>query len=63
MTRKNKIDRAKVMAALNTICPSCRYAITPAEISRVSFTGMKYPKCGSVFEAGKTISKAEGPKP
>ena len=54
MTRKNKIDRAKVMAALNTVCPSCGYAITPREISRVSFTEMKRPKCGIVFEAGKS---------
>jgi predicted RNA-binding Zn-ribbon protein involved in translation (DUF1610 family) len=32
---------------------SCGYSITPAEISRVSFTEMKCPKCGKVFEAVK----------
>jgi len=32
---------------------SCSYSITPAEISRVSFTEMKCPKCGKVFEAVK----------
>jgi len=34
---KNKIDRAKVLAALNTVCPSCGYSITPIEVVRIDF--------------------------
>ena len=51
--RKSKINRAAVMAAQNTACPSCGYSIPPAEIQRVSTEEMKCPKCGSVFDAGK----------
>jgi ribosomal protein S27AE len=51
---KNKINRAKVLAALNTICPSCGYSITPAEIVRVDAERMRCPKCGSVFAAGRS---------
>jgi predicted RNA-binding Zn-ribbon protein involved in translation (DUF1610 family) len=51
--QKNKINRATVMAALNTTCPACGYSIPPAEIQRVSTEEMKCPKCGSAFEAGK----------
>ena len=42
-----KIHRAAVLAAQNTTCPACGYAITPAEIQRVSTEEMK---CGSVFK-------------
>jgi ribosomal protein S27AE len=52
--RKNKINRAEVMASLNTACPSCGYLIPPGEILRVTTEGMKCPKCDSVFVAGKT---------
>jgi ribosomal protein S27AE len=54
---KNKINRAAVMAAQNTACPSCGYSIPPAEIQRVSTEQMKCPKCGSVFEAGKATAR------
>jgi len=36
---KNKINRAKVVAALNTICPSCGHSISPAEVARVDLSG------------------------
>ena len=51
--RKNKINRADVMACQNTVCPSCGYPTPPAEILPVSTEEMKCPKCGSVFAAGK----------
>jgi ribosomal protein S27AE len=49
--QRKKIDRAKVLAALNTTCPSCGYSISPAEIVRVDMQRMKCPKCGAVFDA------------
>ena len=54
---KNKINRAAVMASLNTPCPSCGYSIPPGEIQRVSTEEMKCPKCGSVFAAGKATTR------
>jgi ribosomal protein S27AE len=48
---KNKINRAKVLAALNTTCPECGYSISPAEIVRIDFERMKCTKCGLVFAA------------
>jgi ribosomal protein S27AE len=54
--RKNKINRADVMASLNTACPSCGYPIPPGEIRRASTEEMKCPQCGSVFVAGKSTA-------
>jgi ribosomal protein S27AE len=51
MPSKQKINREKVQAALNTLCPKCGYSITPAEIRRVDFDSMKCPKCGESFTA------------
>jgi len=34
--RKNRTHRDAVLSAQNTTCPSCGYAIPPAEILRVS---------------------------
>jgi ribosomal protein S27AE len=51
---KNKINRAKVLAALNTICPKCGYSISPAQIVRIDFERMRCPECGAVF-----VAKAE----
>ena len=48
---KNKIDRAKVLAALNTVCPSCGYSITPIEVVRIDFERQCCPKCGLLFDA------------
>jgi len=49
--QKNKINLEKVLAALNTTCPSCGYSITPAEIVRIDSERMRCPKCGTVFDA------------
>ena len=57
---KNRINRGKVMAALNTSCPSCGYSISPAEIVRIDFERQKCPKCGGVFMAkAQTVRKAD----
>jgi len=52
--QKSKINLAKVLAALNTVCPSCGFSISPAEIVRVDSERMRCPKCGHVFEAGRS---------
>jgi transposase len=44
------------MVSLNTTCPSCGYSMPPAQIVQVSTEEMKCPKCGKVFEAGKTAA-------
>jgi hypothetical protein len=49
---KNKINRAQVMAALNTTCPSCGYSISPAEIVRIDFellSGCAAPSAERLF--------------
>jgi len=51
--QKNKINLAKVLAALNTTCPSCGFSISPAEVVRIDFERMRCPKCGAIFESGK----------
>jgi predicted RNA-binding Zn-ribbon protein involved in translation (DUF1610 family) len=57
---KNKINRAQVMAALNTTCPSCGYSISPAEIVRIDFERMCCPKCGAAFSAkSERVRKAD----
>ena len=38
---RQKINRKKVEAALNTLCPKCGYIIPPAEIRRYDFNTMK----------------------
>jgi predicted RNA-binding Zn-ribbon protein involved in translation (DUF1610 family) len=49
MPSKQKINRAKVEAALNTPCPKCGYSIAPADIRRVDFERVECPKCGERF--------------
>jgi len=57
---KNKINRAQVLAALNTICPSCGFSIPPAEVVRVDMQRMVCPKCGLLFDAkSETVRKAD----
>jgi len=51
--QRKKIDLKKVLAALNTVCPSCGASISPAEIVRVDSERMRCPTCGHVLEAGK----------
>jgi predicted RNA-binding Zn-ribbon protein involved in translation (DUF1610 family) len=50
--QRKKIDLNKVLAALNTVCPSCGVSIPPAQVVRVDSERMRCPKCGHVFEAG-----------
>ena len=50
-----KINRAKVLAALNSVCPKCECSISPAEIVRIDSERMRCPKCGHTFEAGKSL--------
>jgi predicted RNA-binding Zn-ribbon protein involved in translation (DUF1610 family) len=38
-----------VLAFLDTICPKCGKAITPAEMQRIDFERMKCPACGELF--------------
>jgi ribosomal protein S27AE len=47
-----KIDLAKVLASLNTLCLKCGYSIPPNETQRLNFTEMKCPKCQAIFVAG-----------
>ena len=57
---KNKINLAKVLAALKTVCPSCGFSITPAEIVRVDMQRMVCPKCGLLFDAkSEPVRKAD----
>jgi len=56
--QRKKIDLKKVLAAMNTTCPGCRYEITPAEIQRIDFERMRCPKCRLVFDARK-VRKAD----
>jgi predicted Zn finger-like uncharacterized protein len=51
LVQKNKINRVKVLAALNAVCPSCSYSISPAEIVRIDSEKMRCPKCGHVFDS------------
>jgi hypothetical protein len=44
MMHKNKINLAKVLAALNTICPKCGYSISPAQIMRVDSERSALPR-------------------
>jgi predicted RNA-binding Zn-ribbon protein involved in translation (DUF1610 family) len=46
MVSKQKINRERVQAALNTHCPKCGYSIPPAEIRRIDFDKMQCPACG-----------------
>ena len=48
-----------VLAALNTICPSCGFSISPAEAVRIDFERMLCPKCGHAFEVGNSRKPQE----
>ena len=49
MPTKQKINREKVMASLNTACPKCGCSITPDKIRRVDFQQVACPECGARF--------------
>ena len=44
----------KVLASLSTICPKCGHAITPAEITRVSWEEIECPACRVRFDPAKS---------
>lgn len=52
MPSKQKIDRQKVMASLDTICPKCGCSITPDKIRRVDFERRMPGKRGAVCAEG-----------
>jgi ribosomal protein S27AE len=54
MVNKQKINREKVMAALNTLCPKCGYSIPPEKIRRIDFSLVECPSCGERFTPGVT---------
>ncbi len=57
---KNRINHAKVKAALDTACPSCGSVISPAEILLVDSENMRCPKCGNIFAAkSEPVRKAD----
>jgi ribosomal protein S27AE len=61
MVSKAKINREKVMAALNTLCPKCGCSIPPESVRRIDFEEMRCPACGAIFNPGKArpIVKSE----
>ena len=52
MVTKPKLNRERVLAALNTPCPKCGHAIPPDKIQRIDFERMICPNCGERFTPG-----------
>jgi ribosomal protein L37AE/L43A len=44
-----KVNLEKVLASLDTMCPRCEKAISPAEVRRADFDLMECPACGEKF--------------
>jgi ribosomal protein S27AE len=59
MPRSRKINREKVMAALNKTCPKCGFVITPDQVKRVDFERIECPKCGEKFQPNAFPMKAQ----
>jgi len=53
MPKKQKIDLAKVLAALGTLCPHCGYSIPPQQRKLVDFDHVQCPECGDRFVPGE----------
>ena len=49
MARSRKVNREKVQASLDVVCPKCGKVITPAEVRRVDFQNIVCPACGEQF--------------
>jgi predicted RNA-binding Zn-ribbon protein involved in translation (DUF1610 family) len=49
MPSKQKINRAMIMASLNTICTKCGLAISPGDLRRIDTFRIECPKCGQRF--------------
>ena len=58
MVSKQKINREKVQAALNTLCPKCGYSIPPERVRRIDFDSMECPNCGERFSPGSGQKRA-----
>ncbi len=57
MPRSRKIDMAKVLACMDTVCPKCGKEIMPADVQRTEFERMKCPACGEVFVPTRRLSR------
>jgi predicted RNA-binding Zn-ribbon protein involved in translation (DUF1610 family) len=53
MPKRGRIDLTKVRASLASVCPTCGYEITPAEVQRVDGQSVRCPKCSAIFMSGK----------
>jgi len=60
MPGKQKINREKVQAALNTLCPKCGTSIPPDKIRRIDFSRMECPSCAERFTPGAARVNVEG---
>jgi predicted RNA-binding Zn-ribbon protein involved in translation (DUF1610 family) len=49
MPTKQKVDLAKVMASLGTVCTNCGCSIPPERVRRVDFEHVACPQCGEPF--------------
>jgi ribosomal protein S27AE len=56
---KPKINREKVMAALNTLCPKCGCSIPPENMRRIDSYRVECPSCGERFTAGQKVTVNE----
>jgi hypothetical protein len=46
---RRKINREKVLASMDKVCPKCAQVITPAEVRRIDFERIERPVCGEQF--------------
>ncbi len=53
MPRKQKLDRDRVMASLNAVCPKCGCSITPDKVQRIDFNHIECPACREQFVPGR----------
>jgi predicted RNA-binding Zn-ribbon protein involved in translation (DUF1610 family) len=51
MPSKAKINLAKVVASLDTICIKCGHAIPPGDLRGIDTFLIECPKCGEKFDA------------
>ena len=53
MSRRGRLDLAKIRASLNTLCPHCGHSITPEERTHVDTEHLECPLCKKRFIPGK----------